>query len=395
MTLEKNSIKCVCRGSAVAVSLWFVFCGCSSKSDKCVYDSDCSDGKICIGGVCMYLSDGGQDSGYDAGHDAGYDAGFDAGDDGGQLADEGNGDDGGMGDGNGDGGDGGQQHTGVDVLRVDIGTAANEIGVSGSEEGNPEGPMSFAVAPDDTIYLLDQVNSRVQIYRNSSWIGSIPVPHPTFVDMDLTSDGKVVLLDNCVQRALFLLDAQGNVLGTFPLEGANVPAAEGVTAVFFRGAGELAGTWVETDERAVRLILPDGSADPDRIAVPGILSADGERLVRASLIGEVTVMLYLSGYGAGSWDEFSVLFDVMVAHLLGVFVDLDEKVYLGAYLSDDEETKNVFVVLNSEGDEVKRILLFLQQREEEIYRSVRVTPDGRIFQLALDERGVVVWRYDP
>ena len=43
------------------------------------------------------------------------------------------------------------------------------------------------------------------------------------------------------------------------------------------------------------------------------------------------------------------------------------------------------VILNPEGQEIGRISLFVQERPHEISHPLRVSPEGHIFQLALDD----------
>ncbi|MGF7050812.1 hypothetical protein J2T13_005362 [Paenibacillus sp. DS2015] len=51
------------------------------------------------------------------------------------------------------------------VLKVNVGSNAGEIGYSESMEGGGEGPEAFTIGPDKTIFIVDNVNKRVNIYK--------------------------------------------------------------------------------------------------------------------------------------------------------------------------------------------------------------------------------------
>jgi hypothetical protein len=369
------------------IGLWLVAalvaasCSSSSGGGSCTTDNDCPSGQFCIGNKCTTLGGDGGD-----GSTGGDDGGVKPTDDG-QVADDGQVTDG--------GGDPGIQ-PGQEVLRKPIGAGSEQIGCDTPEDGDPVGPMSFAVAADETIYVLDQVNARVQVYRNNSHLRSLPLPSQDAIDIDVTSSGSVLVLDNLLDKALFIIDgSSGAVLQKIDLEGKNIAYAPAVTGIFFRPSGEYAGIWAEIEDRAVLIAKVDGSADPDRISVPGLLTARGDKLVRAEIIGDITVMVYRSTEKFSEWNESSVEFDALVVHLPVLAVDLSENAYLGAFLSDDQVTKNVVVKLNASGQELKRIDLPVQQREEEVYRSMRVDGQGRIYQMIVEENDVVIRRYVP
>lgn len=280
------------------------------------------------------------------------------------------------------------------ILRATIGAGREQVGCEAPEEGAPQGPMSFAVAEDETIYVLDQVNDRIQVYRNNSWLRSLPLPSTGAVDLEVCPWGQVAVLDNLLAKALFVLDASsGAVLHRIALEGKNVAYAPAVTSVFCRGSGPYAGLWVEVEERAVRLATAGGMPDRERISLPGTLTARGDRLVRAEISGEVTVMLFRSREKFSQWQQYPVTFASRVDHLTAVSVDAAGNAYLGAFLEDEGAVANVLVKLDAKGKEVRRLNLPVQQRPEEVYRSLKASPRGTVYQLLVEEAEVVVRRY--
>lgn len=53
----------------------------------------------------------------------------------------------------------------TDIVNVKFGSDPDDIGIITPKEANPEGPMSFALGDKGEIYILDQVNSRIQCFR--------------------------------------------------------------------------------------------------------------------------------------------------------------------------------------------------------------------------------------
>lgn len=60
-----------------------------------------------------------------------------------------------------------------EILNVNQGSGEDEIGVITPSEANPEGSMSFAIDKNEEIYILDQLNRRIQVFREKK-IKTIP-----------------------------------------------------------------------------------------------------------------------------------------------------------------------------------------------------------------------------
>lgn len=284
----------------------------------------------------------------------------------------------------------------IDLVRVKAGSGPDSVGVATPPEANAEGPMSFAVGTNGEVSILDQVNRRIQIFKNGKRIRTIPIPGDTFIDMDLTPDGNIVLLDNTVKKSVYLIDANGRKLNILPLEGGQVPYAPSVTEIQVVPGGKHPGIWVCVGDASVRIASLDGKTS-DRIRVPGKFSLNGRRLLRASKIGDATAAVHRSKEDRlDEWEpERTIFFDRYIDHLLGPWTDTNGNIYLGAFLTDNAEGSNVVVVLTPEGKEWGRVELFVQKTPHEIQRSIRVSPDGHILQMSLDDPGLFVRRYEP
>ncbi len=100
-------------------------------------------------------------------------------------------------------------------------------------------------------------------------------------------------------------------------------------------------------------------------------------------------------YKFSQWEpEITIFFNKYTVHLLGIWDDTSGKIYLGAAIEDNNKWFNAIVILTPEGKELKRVNLFVQKMPHEIYHSIRVSPDGNIFQIALDKGVVFIRRYE-
>jgi hypothetical protein len=283
---------------------------------------------------------------------------------------------------------------GEELLRKRIGSGADEIGCERPHEGNQEGPMSFAIGEDGTIYVLDQVNERVQVFRDNVLIRTIGLPSRVAGDLEVTHEGKILLLDNLKEKALFVLDGRnGKLLSRIALEGPNIPYGPSVFAIYFRKEGELAGVWAEVEGRSVRLTMADGSAPPRRVSVPGLLSAKAKRLISASILGDMTVEVNLSKERFSEVSSYTVRFDLPVVHILALHMDQDESAYVAVHLEEGKKAKNMIVKLDREGKECGRMELPLQRMEDEVQHPIKMDSKGNIYQMLVEKTHVVILKH--
>jgi hypothetical protein len=289
---------------------------------------------------------------------------------------------------------------GVEVVRARYGSGPDDLGDIIPEEASPECPQSFALGSKGEIYILDQLNARVQIFKDKKRIETIPIPQELSIgvrEIDVTKDGKIVLLDMDIRHKVYVLDEKGTVLSELTLAGRNVPSAQGVYGMYCREDGRWDGIWVETEGRSVRIADLAGKPDPQRISVMGEFTSRGTRLLRAEVIGDVTAGIHISDETKTRWKDFRLVFDMPVSVEL-VNTDQTDDIFVVACLVEESKAAvvaNVAVVLNLEGQEKKRINMFVSHRIEHPFRNFRLSPDGKIYQMALDDEGVAVRRYEP
>jgi len=288
---------------------------------------------------------------------------------------------------------------GVEVLRAKIGSGPDEIGAIAPPEAAPIGPLSFALNKKEEIYILDQLNSRIQVFQNGKKMRTIPLPSDNFKDIALTPDGKIVLLDSDVQKSLYILDSSGNVVNTLPLEGNLISNPLEVLWIQIVEKGKFAGIWVRVEDSSVRLASLEGNTTP-RILAPGKFSIKGDRLLSSRILGEATAAVYRSEENSFSrWEpETTVFFNMYIVHILGLWDDERERIYLGAFLEDEDETgektySNAIIAFNPDGQELGRWKLFVQETPHEIWQPFRLSAEGHLYQLAIDNDDVVVLKY--
>ncbi|MBM4397689.1 MAG: hypothetical protein FJ087_18625, partial [Deltaproteobacteria bacterium] len=152
------------------------------------------------------------------------------------------------------------------AMVVPWGSGGAMLARRGGDESSPEGPMSFAVAPDGRFFVLDQASGRVAVFRpDGSLDARMALPATTFQDIDLAPDGRVVVLDRLVRNSLLVLGPGGETLGEHRIDGPGIPEGGAVTALMVRPDG----AWLEVlHEQSVRVLGPD-LAPCERAAIPG------------------------------------------------------------------------------------------------------------------------------
>jgi hypothetical protein len=281
---------------------------------------------------------------------------------------------------------------GTEVVRAAVGSGQGQIGVDSSEESWQAGPMSFAVAPSGEIFVLDQINSRINVYSNGKWLRSISIDGTTYVDMDLMNSSGFVLIDNLIKKKVIVLNTTGTILHEIALQGSGIPNPSFAVGVHYRGDG----IWVEIDDGTlVHVGDAEGAPVTGRSIVQGLFNWDSSRLMRLGVPGDITAFVSISETDKVTWNDYSVYYQSAIMSMLGLYSDADDNYYLGAVFQDDDgvATGAELTVLNTSGEVVRRTPMFAQTRAEEIRRSLRVTGDGTAYQLVLDDRGVAVRRY--
>ncbi len=287
------------------------------------------------------------------------------------------------------------------VLSAGWGSGPDELGVATPSEANPEGPMSFALGADGTVFVLDQRNRRIQVFAAGKRKRSFPLERETWVDLDVSPDKGFALLDNSPPGEIRLLAPSGESRFSTALEGRLLPSAAEGFEVQLVPEGPWAGVWVVVNarsgpNRAVRLAGSDGSPLP-RVSVPGRVAADGETIFDIWSEGDRT--LGVTVYEKGSLSRFQhVRISTGLIHAVrGIWRERGGNLYAIAAVDAGQKTaREEVIVLGVDLRERGRFSIPVQKLPHEIFRPFRVDATGSVFQMIVEPDGRVrVRRFIP
>lgn len=105
------------------------------------------------------------------------------------------------------------------VLTAGVGSDEGEVGydeyTGKFDGGGGSGPETFAVTEDGTIYVVDNENQRVNVYRDGKFLYDVAIPYQnspsdSYVRSIIVSQGLIYLMDYD-EGMIYKLDAKGNV----------------------------------------------------------------------------------------------------------------------------------------------------------------------------------------
>lgn len=278
-------------------------------------------------------------------------------------------------------------------LEARWGKGAAELGHKLGEEA-PEGPMSLAVGRKGDLWVLDQVNSRIQHFDATGKLaGSIPVAETT-QDLAIGPRGELYTLDRLGKSEVVAYDAAGRALARDAVVGGPIDEGGAVTGLFV----DEDGVYLEREHTdSVKIGGGDGQFDAERPVAPGRPSRDGSAFLRAAIgrRGSPVVTVTVFGKdGTQRWQK-PLAFPHGVLHLLLLDTDRRGHLFVGAEVADESPGPphglvNLEVVVLrlglADGAAMGALELAASTRPEEILRELTVTDDGDVVQmLALDD----------
>lgn len=287
------------------------------------------------------------------------------------------------------------------LVTVPWGAGSSELGRVDGDEAASEGPMSFDVADDGTVWFLDQTRFRLaQFDAKGVLLREVPIAADTFQDFEVWSDGSVVLLDRLARRLVVVLDPEGRVVRSVPVEGPGIPDGGGVTALLTDGDG----VWLEFDHTERVRVLDEGLQPCKRESVRGRAFRPGAELLAAR---------DRQG-GASIWMEDRLNGTTSVQKSVAVSHDIARIVWLQT--DDTGDVHAVFHLLDFDPRDPTRVVheeVFGVRYDEHLrprdtwsspwvirrweqFREIRVGAGGTVYQMGFDDSGVTVvrWRWE-
>jgi hypothetical protein len=289
--------------------------------------------------------------------------------------------------------------TGEVVVRAKWGGKIGELGRRPAEESNPEAPMSI-IADGGELIVVDQVNLRVQRFKNGEPVGSFQASE-TVQDVARLPGGKTVLLDRLADKNVQIYGPDGKLENTVPLLGKGIDDGGRITGVF----GDDKGVYVERDHTTlVRIADASGNKDDARPEIPGRPTKDGKWVVTLALTNRATGDFVLTAFDRTSftpiWSQDSS-FGAPVLHVVMVDSDRDGNLYAGADVGHESSeppyaiTDEVITVLRikQSGAVTGRLDLPVSPTGDEMQRPMTVGDDGALYLMAPGSDGLSVIRY--
>lgn len=268
-----------------------------------------------------------------------------------------------------------------------------DVGRIIGNESDSEGPKSFAVRPDGSVLVLDQVNQRILVLDpKGAQAGLIDLPSTTFDDVEQFEGRAVLALDRLVARTLRVMDDKGAVLTEVALEGRGIERSGLITAMLPRPDG----VWLEVQHQHSVKVLDRTLAPCDRQIVLGRPMVNG-RSLHAALDGRGGVSISVSRRNdRGAGQSVTLAGDAPIRRI--VWSDTDAKGQAVVVLHEADfspespyrvrSERYLMIVLDEQLHEVRRtespwVLTPYDQRVE-----FRLGPDGGPWQMAFTADGV-------
>jgi len=264
------------------------------------------------------------------------------------------------------------------------GAGLGELGRERPQEGNAEGPMSFAPAGNGLV-VVDQVNGRIARYDDKGRFERAQDIAKTVQDVAVAKDGSTALLDRLGEKKITLLDPRGTKVGELPLSKVGEPGL--VTGVFVDGKN----VYVEKEHGALVLLgTTDGRPPEEGKELSGRPSKDGTLLLTAGLSSAKEGKAYLNALDRKTNElRFARAIQFPRPAAAIVLLDSDAKgtIYFGVAAGADPAA-HVACLDSTDGHVIGRIVLPLSTTAEESFRDLAVNDAGQIIFALRTEEGV-------
>lgn len=282
------------------------------------------------------------------------------------------------------------------------GAAGGQFGRRQAQESNPEGPMSLQVDSKGGVWILDQVNRRVQRFDAAGKpLPPLSLDGTTAQDLALTDDGGALILDRLgPEPGVAVYDGDGRRVGKLDVVGGKVKEGGGITGIFTASGG----TYVEDGhDDLVQVADADGKQSDLSETIPGRPTRDGKLYIKAGVIDKAAGRVYVQAHDLQkklAW-ELPLNLTRPVLHLLLLDSDLKGRVYLGAEVGIEDpathamtDLATVVVRITPEGKLDGTLILPPSTADAaESFRPLVVGGDGTIYHMVASASGLKVSSY--
>jgi hypothetical protein len=282
----------------------------------------------------------------------------------------------------------------AEVVASNWGSGSTQLGRSVPDQAAPEGPKSFAVSANGTVYVLDAVNGRVLGYQNGFLTETTALPARPFVDIELDGTTGFALLDVDSVPSVVFVGFDGSVMAEVPISAeGEVPEAAAITALLSADDG----WYVEVEGDYLVHVADASRVAVEEAAVPGQLVEDGAVLKLETSDGTFSIVKQKLAEDAEPerLTPVDIHFDQPLAERTLFVPKLGGGYLLAVQLFVEDEdpekagtSRHELVLLSAAGTELKRLLLPRAGGEEDSFRSVKQGNDGNVYVMTFSESGV-------
>jgi hypothetical protein len=279
------------------------------------------------------------------------------------------------------------------VFDAPLGGGPGEFEVLDAEEGNAEGPMSLSVHADGRVFVLDQLNARVQVFSEAQLLREIPIPEGGYQDLAVLEAERLVLLDRLVNQVLLVLDFGGREIGRVPLDSVGIDEPARVSAVWSRPDG----VWLEYSEKSVHVLGREGQVLDTRESVDGHIASTGRARLDVSInpVGELTVSR--ANRDGSNVVRRRISYAEPVSHVLLLAGDDSERIHLVTEhirsTVEGNDSRIELVQLSPLLDEIRRSELEVTPSYREQFRAFDVAKTGTVYRLEVLESSIELRSY--
>jgi hypothetical protein len=263
------------------------------------------------------------------------------------------------------------------------GSKRGELGRERQQEGNAEGPMSFAFA-NGKLVVLDQVNRRVTRYGKDGRVESESDAPQTAQDIAVAKNGSSALLDRLSTKSISVHDPSGKKVGELALREDQVGETGLLTGVFVDGKS----VYVEKSHGALVLVGSiDGQPADGPSELAGRPSRDGKLLLNAQMAGGAIVLNAIDRQSGTSKFARAIPFPRPLRGILLLDSDTRGTIYVAAS-AGAANTAQIVCLEPREGAVTGRVSLPMSDGAEESMRDFAVDDDGTIVAALRTNEGV-------